>query len=265
MSTGQTALAVLTMSLFAVGASPTTAVAQTPPQPASQAPGFEGSGNSRFKLIVNGAFGVTKLDFSGTRRFTEFAEEGQVRSDYSADAGPGFEAGLSYRFSSHLGVALSGSYLTRDSSAGFQADLPHPLYLGKDRVVTSNADGLSYSEMAGHLDLVLSGRSGSWDFSLFAGPSLFKVKADLLEPPTYTHAYPFDTVTVTAVPTSSADDMAFGFNAGAGIDLRLSDKFAIGVQGRFSRGQAKLPTGTSDEVEVDAGGLQVGAGIRVHF
>ena len=222
--------------------------------------------SGRLKLSLTGAFGVSSLDFSGTRTFTEFAEEGQVRADYSADKGPGFEGGLAYRFGSRLSVALTGSYLKRDSSAAIEANLPHPLYLDRDRQVAADVSGLSYNETAGHLDLVLSGHSGSFDFSLFAGPSIFKVKADLAGAPTYTQSYPFDTVTVTAVPTASADDMAFGFNAGAGIDYRFSPKFAFGLQGRFSRGNAKLiPAGTSDEIEVDAGGVQVGAGVRISF
>jgi opacity protein-like surface antigen len=230
---------------------------------ATSAPADDGS---RFKLYLTGAFGVQSLDFSGTRTFTEFAEEGQVAADYTEDSGPGLEGGLSYRLGSHLSVALMGSYLKRDGSASYQANLPHPLYLDKDRVVSDNVSGLDYNEMAGHLDLVVSGRSGSFDFSGFAGPSVFKVKADLIGQPTYTQSYPFDSVTVTSVPAASAQKTAIGFNVGAGLDYRLSEKFALGVQARFSRGTAKLkPEGGSDEIEVDAGGLQVGAGIRVFF
>ena len=218
----------------------------------------------RLKLSLTGAFGVSSLDFSGTRTFTEFAEEGQVRADYSADKGPGFEGGLAYRFGSRLSVALTGSYLKRDSGASVQANLPHPLYLDRDRQVERDVSGLSYNETAGHLDLVLSGHSGSLDFSVFAGPSVFKVKTDLAGAPTYTQSYPFDEVNVTGVPTVSANDTAFGFNVGAGIDYRFKPKFAFGIQGRFSRGSAKLPA-EGGEIDVDAGGFQVGAGVRISF
>jgi opacity protein-like surface antigen len=218
----------------------------------------------KLKLSLTGAFGISSLDFSGTRSFTEFAEEGRVDADYSADKGPGFEGGLTYRFGSHLGVALTGSYLKRDSSVSLRAALPHPLYLNRDRLVEANLSGLSYKETAGHLDLVVSGHSGSIDFSAFAGPSIFKVDADLAGTPTYTHSYPFDSVTVTSVPSSSGNDTAFGFNAGAGVDYRFGPKFAFGVQGRFSRGSAKLPI-DGGEIEVDAGGFAVGAGIRINF
>ena len=218
----------------------------------------------RLKLSLTGNFGVTSLDFSGTRTFTEFAEEGQIRADYSADKGPGFEGGLAYRFGSRLSVALTGSYLKRDSSAAVQASLPHPLYLNRDRQVEADVSGLSYNETAGHLDLVLSGHSGSLDFSVFGGPSIFKVKTDLAQAPTYTQSYPFDTVNVTGIPTTSADDMAFGFNVGAGVDYRFSPKFAFGIQGRFSRGSAKLEA-EGGVIDVDAGGFQIGAGVRINF
>ncbi len=103
--TRKTGFATLAMLLLA-SASTRNAAAQGP----------EGG---RFKLTLTGAFGVSSLDFSGTRRFTEFAEEGQVSADYTEDSGPGIEGGLSYRFGSHVGVALVGSYLTRDGSAAF--------------------------------------------------------------------------------------------------------------------------------------------------
>lgn len=254
------------LALVALLALAGTATAQDSARPASQAPGFEPAGPGKFKLMLSGAFGVTSLDFTGIRTFKEFAEDGQIAADYTDDAGPGFEAGLSYRLGRHFAVAASFGLLTRDGAADFQAALPHPLYLDKDRKVDSSIDGLSYQELAGHLDLVLTGRSGRFDFAAFAGPSFFKVKSDLIEPLQYTHEYPFDTVTVTAVPTASVDDTAFGFNVGASADYRLSDHFGLGTQVRFSRAKAELvPAGGGGAVEVDAGGLQVAAGIRVYF
>ena len=72
---------------------------------------------SRARLFVNGAFGVTSLDFSEARRYTLFAEESTLNAAYEAKSGLGFEAGLQYRFLRHLGVAASFASADRDESA----------------------------------------------------------------------------------------------------------------------------------------------------
>ena len=40
---------------------------------------------------------------------------------------------------------------------------------------------------------------------------------------------------------------------------------AAGVQARFSRAKAKLIPVTGQTVEIDAGGLQLGGGLRLYF
>lgn len=224
------------------------------------------AGASDFTLAVQGAFAPQSTDFSGSRRFTEFAEEGRIDSDYDVGSGPGFEAGLTWNFKPRLGVALSGGLVTRDTNAAFRASLPHPLYLDRDRQAEGTVQNLEHRELTGHLDLVYTGRSGSLDFSVFAGPSYFQVKSDLLGQPQYAQTYPYDTVSSVSPPAPSADDTGFGFNVGAGVAYRFSQSVGFGVQGRFSRATIELvPASGADTVEFDAGGLQVAAGIRIYF
>jgi opacity protein-like surface antigen len=225
-----------------------------------------GADASDFTLAVQGAYAPTGYDFSGTRTFTEFAEEGSISADYDSGKGPGFEAGLTWNFKPNLGIALSGGLVTRESSATFTTTLPHPLFLNQDRTAEGTVENMEHRELTGHLDLVYTGRSGSLDFSVFAGPSYFSVKSDLLEKPTYTQTYPYDTVSNVSPPTPSADDTGFGFNVGAGIAYRFSQSVGFGIQGRFSRASIELiPASGADPVEFDAGGLQVAAGLRIYF
>jgi opacity protein-like surface antigen len=216
-------------------------------------------------LSIQGAFAPSGSEFDGSRTFTEFAEEGRIDSQYDSGKGPGFEAGIAWNFKPNLGVALAGGLVSRDASATFQASLPHPLFLNQDREAEGTVEDLDFTETTGHLDLVYTGRSGSLDFSVFAGPSVFQVKADLLGQPTYSHTYPYDAVTNVNPARTSTDATGFGFNVGAGVAYRFSKSVGFGVQGRFSRASIELEPEGGQAVELDAGGLQVAAGLRIYF
>jgi opacity protein-like surface antigen len=216
-------------------------------------------------LAIQGAFAPTGYDFDGSRTFTEFAEEGRIDSSYDSGKGPGFEAGITWNFKPNLGVALSGGLVSRDASATFQATLPHPLFLNRDREAEGTVESLDFTETTGHLDLVYTGKSGSLDFSVFGGPSFFQVKADLLGQPAYSHTYPYDTVTNVNPARTSTDATGIGFNAGAGVAYRFSKSVGFGVQGRFSRASIELEPEGGQAVKLDAGGLQVAAGLRIYF
>ena len=58
-----------------------------------------------------------------------------------------------------------------------------------------------------------------------------------------------------------------GFNVGGRLDYRFghSGRFGLGVQLRYSSAKAKLKASETGTVNVDAGGLQAGAGARLYF
>ena len=220
----------------------------------------------RFTISLNGVFGLSSVGFESTRTFDAFAEEGSIEVDYDAESGPGFDAGIVWNFKRNLGVGLSGGLLSRDTTATYEAQVPHPLFLDRDRTVEGTVSDLDYKEAQVHLDLVYTGRSGSLDFTVFAGPTYFSVETDRLGVPVYDQAYPFDTITVTSVPALAADDTGFGFNVGAGLAYRFSRSVGFGVQGRFSRGTIELgPEEGQGAVEIDAGGFQIAGGLRIYF
>ena len=217
------------------------------------------------RLFVNGAFAASSLDFNEHRSFSEFAEQGSIASAYKEKTGPGFELGLQYNFSRHLGLAASFYITNRDGSGSYEAALPHPLYLDKPRAASGTLGNLSYKENAGLLDVVWSGSKGKWDVLLMGGVTLFKVTADLVDRIQYSQSYPYDSVTVSGTTKASSSDSPVGFNLGGGLDYRFSSRFGLGAQARFARAKAKLVPSQGNSVEIDAGGLQVAAGARIYF
>ncbi len=224
-----------------------------------------GAPDRRFSILLSGGIATGRGDFAGTLGFTEFAEDGQLVTDYAGRGGAAFEVGLQYLFSTHLGVAVGGMLATPKDSAHFDGDFPHPLFFDQARGVEGDIDDLDRQETAGFLDFVVAGSSGRLGWRLFGGPAWLKVSADLIESVQYSHAYPYDEVTVIGQTRRQVSDSAFGFSAGAGADYEIASRVALGLQVRYSRATGELALEGQDPLEVDIGGLQAGLAVRLRF
>ena len=234
------------------------------PKPASPPPAPPPT--RRLTLSLLGLVGPTSLDFSESRTFTQFAEEGILDVDSSYGTGFGGDVGLQYLFKKTWGAAVSFSFVRRSGSADFTGQFPHPLYLGRPRQASGSVDGLSYQEAAAHVDGVYAATKGKWTYGVFGGVSFFlKVEADILSLPEYAQSYPFDTVTITSVLIEPRSASAIGFNLGGDLGYRLKKALDVGLRVRFSRGTATLDVSEGNTVEIRAGGLQAGLGVRMRF
>jgi hypothetical protein len=221
---------------------------------------------TRTTVTLSGLYVLGSSSFRESRSFTQFAEAGQIDARYTADPGPGFEGAVRQMLGRRFGLVVALGYVTRNESVAFTAALPHPFYFGRPRPAGGTGNGLSYRETAGHLDLVFVHASGKHlEASIFAGVSLIKVRADLIDHIQYTQTYPYDVVTAVSAPSTAFLDKAFGFNLGASLDGRLSEHIALGAQGRFSRAKAQLRPSGGNTLGLDAGRFQIGAGIRFLF
>jgi hypothetical protein len=90
------------------------------------------------------------------------------------------------------------------------------------------------------------------------------VTTELLDRVQYQQSYPFDEVQVTSLTRGHYTGKGFGFNAGAETDYRLGARVAAALLVRYHKATPDLPD-TAGEVEIDAGGVQIGAGLRILF
>ena len=225
----------------------------------------EESARGRVTLFGSGMFAARSLAFSESRTFTEFAETAHVDSSYSADSAAGFDVGVQFDVTRHIGVRASAARARRDRKAAYTASLPHPLYFDKPRTASGELPGSKLTETGGHLDLVLTASRGKLDVSAWGGVSRYKVETELLTGIEYSQSYPYDSVSITATPTIAVRNTPTGFNVGAGLDYRIARHFGVGAQIRYGSAKAKFnPSGTST-VEIEAGGLQAGGGVRLYF
>jgi hypothetical protein len=251
------ALAAAALPAFAPAAR-----AQVPtPAPSPAAP-------NRVRIALNAAFWPTKTTFSDSRTLAEYAEQTTIRSSYEAATGFGPDIALQVSLFRGFGLLLGVSHASRDVTGHVDVSRPHPLYLDRPRSVSSEISGYGYTETAVHIDLAYARAAGHLDWALFAGATFFQVEADLLGTPTYTDVYPYDDLVVASTPSVTVKESPTGFNVGGRLDYRFgsSRRFGAGVQVLYSAASLKLrATPESTGADFDAGGLTVGAGLRLYF
>lgn len=254
----RTALVVIAAAAFASFSTP------APAQDASAAPP-----PARVRIAVNAALSVGSAPtFSDTRSFEEYAEQTTIGTHYETQGRFGPDAAVQVSVFRELGILVGYSSVSRDTTGTVDVSRPHPLYLDRPRSASAPLSGYGYSERAFHLDLAYGRGAGRLDWSLFAGVSLFRVEADLLDSPTYTDVYPYDELTIASTPGRNVKSSPSGFNVGGRLDYRLggSGRFGLGVQLLYTRASVELQaTPEAQKATFHAGGLQASAGVRLFF
>jgi hypothetical protein len=217
---------------------------------------------------VNASFWPVRTSFSDAQTFTEYAEETTLHTSYEAGTAVGPDVALQVSLFHALGLLVGYSHAGRDVTGEVDVSRPHPLYLNRHRSASSEISGYGLTEGALHLDLAYARAAGHLDWALFAGATLFQVEADLLQRPAYDDVYPYDELSITSTPATTFKESPTGFNVGGRLDYRFGSgrRFGAGVQALYSTARVKMkaePTAT--EARFDAGGLSVGAGLRVYF
>jgi hypothetical protein len=271
------AIAAAVLSLVPAGAS---AQAKTPPPPlgkpgAKGAPaaskpssGPAGPAETRFRLVLNFAVAPGTTSYEDVRTPVEYAETSTIRTSYEAGTGLGPDVALQVSLYRGLGLLAGYSHITRDATGTVDVARPHPLYLNRPRTASAELSGYGYTQGAFDLDAAYARSAGSFDWALFAGVTFFKVEADLLDVPTYSEAYPYDQLSIVSTPAGAIQENATGFNVGGRLDYRFgqSKRFGAGIQLRYSNASVELKASqASTPATIDAGGLTIGAGVRVYF
>jgi hypothetical protein len=253
-------------------AAPAKPAAQTPAKPAGPArkptAPAPRPGEARFRLVLNFAAQPGSISYDDVRTPIAYAEPSTIRTSYDAGTGIGAGGALQASFYRGLGVLVGYSYLSRNTTGSVDVTRPHPLYLNQPRTATADLSGGSYSEGAFDVDAAYARSAGAVDWALFGGVTFFKVKADLLDVPTFDEQYPYDTLTILTTPTIAVQQNATGWNIGGRLDYRFgqSRRIGVGVQASYSRASVELTAAqASTPATIDAGGLSLGGGLRIYF
>jgi hypothetical protein len=226
--------------------------------------GCELSDSLRVAITVAGLFAPGPVSSVATRTFTEFAEQGDVQTTYTYGHRAGGEVSIDYRVTRPLGLRLAVVHGSRPGSAALVAHLPHPLYLGRPREARQELGSLKEGVTGFHLGLSWRRTLGRAGLDLFAGSSVVRVSADAAadDALAYTHAYPYDSVTLAPVAVQRVTRTRGGLHAGAALDLRIARGVGFSAQVRHVRASVLAQPPRGSAVTLDGGGVDLSFGLR---
>jgi len=209
----------------------------------------------------------TSQDFTELSTPVIYGENASISVPHTISSGLLFDIGGVVRVWKNLGVGLSYSHFSDSDAPTVAAQIPNPLLIGQPRSASASAGDLSHSENGVHILI-------AWMFPLtdkfrvaaMAGPSFINVSQDLVTGITAQEsAPPYTTVTINSVSTESTSGTAKGVNAGIDATYQVTTSVDLGVFGRFAGGSVDLEPSTGNTISIDAGGFQLGAGLRYRF
>lgn len=217
-------------------------------------------------LAVNAARQTRVDGFEQVSTLEANAEEGEIRTQYSAPDAWGLHVAITQKVAGALALGGAVEAFTRKTPGSLTASVPHPFFFGTPRVVSRDVDDLDQTQVGLHFQA-----RGLWfigshlHLSAGGGPSLFYVKQALITDINYTEEYPYDTVTLERVDTSKADAWHLGFNVTSDVAYYLTRRVGVGIGAQYSRAEMTIQGRDGPSVDVQAGGLTVSAGLRFRF
>ena len=170
-----------------------------------------------------------------------------------------------FRIVGPLAIGATVQRFENDREASYTASLPHPFFFDRFRELSGATSGLTHEETAVHLDVVFTKTWGPLTLDAFGGPSWFETKTEVLVDVLYEEVFPYDEVSFQGVEGRVLESRSIGFNVGASATFRIAGIVGVDFGVRYSKAGSKLFVEEGREIELDAGGLSVGAGLRFFF
>jgi hypothetical protein len=221
------------------------------------------------KLIasVNVGIQVGDNDLARQSTFELYDEIATVDISQTINNGGFIEFGGVYKVRPDIGVGLAYGFLSNSGGGRVAGELPHPLFFDQPRSFSQDVSDLKHTEHSLHFQAVyFVPFTDKVDFSFSIGPSLFNVTQGLLRgvrfsenPPSYT------TVTIDSVDSVELSDSGWGINLGADMTYTLTPRIGVAALLRYTHGSVEFNPSDNQTADVTAGGLQLGAGVRVLF
>lgn len=246
------------------------------PEPAPPVRSGQAPDPDRVWIDVNGGVAVSgerEYSAAGVRRIA--GQDATFRADYQLPAGPVFEVGAGVMVARHIGVGATLGGAVHGDVAAVSIDIPHPILAGANaRAEGETAREIRRRESSLHIHgALVSQPSPDLRVRLFAGPTYFRVEQDVVRDILYDQQFlPFEPaheVDITSAPIVRIpyDQVTgWGFHVGADASWFFRRGLGIGGVGRYSRGVVEIQDPlTGGAADLDVGGFQIGAGLRVTF
>lgn len=222
---------------------------------------------SRLMFGVSGGAQVGGHDETYRSTFPVYDEAGEVAVSQNVGDGAILDVGAMFRVKGRLGVGIAYTALQSSGDADLVGSVPHPLFYDRPRGFSSTVTELDRDEKAVHLQAVwLLPFGDRMEIALAGGPSFFNVNQELVRGVTFTENPPdYSTVTIESVDVADSSGWGVGFNIGADVTYAFTDNLGAGVLLRYARGSVDLDLSEGETAELEPGGFQIAAGLRLRF
>ncbi|MBS1819348.1 MAG: outer membrane beta-barrel protein [Acidobacteria bacterium] len=184
-----------------------------------------------------------------------------------------FDIGGGVRFLRQFGVGVAVTRYKASETANISFSVPHPLFVGRPATASGPSQApLTQEELALHIEARYVGNLPHASISVFAGPSYFSAKREMIEDFRYFENLGSSTLNYTVSladnTTQSYDLSKWGFNVGVDVGYYIGEFVGFGVLVRYSRAQVDLPNPLAlgaPTQPLDLGGVNFGGGVRFRF
>ena len=215
-------------------------------------------------ILFNSIQEIPSLDESGS--FSRFLEQGSTSRTYTGGGSTAVEIGGMYAIMSRLSIGWSFELTEAIQDGTLDVSAPHPLLFDRNREVSHTVNELRYSEFTIHSVVAYRIATPRIEVELFAGPSFFETKAELIDRTTIKSEYPFDDISVSGGGGPvSLQDSAVGFNVGAGMAYYFTEILGASFSARFSQADLEVMREGGEPIAIKAGGFRLGGGLRIRF
>jgi hypothetical protein len=231
----------------------------------------------RFWIDADVAVAVAAGDVTMQAEVARPVEPATFVARYELPRSAAFDVGGGVMLTPRWGLGVSAGGTVHEHSAELTANIPHPFFPGTYATDTDETERLMQRiERSLSLQAVaVVARPGPWRVRVFGGPTFFRIEQDVVREIFYNHFYfvrqPTNGVELTGVDLTRVSGTGWGFHGGADASVFVTRFLGVGAFARVSRGtvdmENTLATGLDqrERVAVKAGGVDVGAGIRLRF
>jgi len=223
----------------------------------------------RLRLSANIGQQASTTTVSQEQSFDRYFEQGSFTFEHTIPQSLIYDFGAMVRVWRGLYAGGALSVFDQSGAGTVTARVPHPLQFNKPRTTTGEIADANRREFGQHITVGWAiPASGGLDFILSGGPSFFMTEqlfVTRLNLSLQDEVFPFDELEFPQADTETRRENVLGYNGGVDMTWRINKRIGLGLLVRYSTGKKEfIPTGALP-VEVTAGGLHAGGGLRVLF
>ena len=218
-----------------------------------------------FQSLDNGFEEV--VAYPDTLRRTEHVT---FNSTYDSMRGAMLAAGGGARVFRDIGAGVTVTWFQPASNASYAVSVPNPLVANRPLTLSGSLEELNREEIGVHLQALYAvPLRNRLRVMLSGGPSIFRLKQDVLASIEFDRLPGFTALELHDTFVTPIEETAVGFHVGADVTWDLWKHFGVGSVTRYSRATVTIDPGStaaaSRRIELRAGGLQIGGGVRLMF